>query len=125
MSQLPLKDTDYDVIKGNINALYQEALYASVTDKLSYDIIGQIALIDRVKHAAQRFIRGEAPIKDIIRVNDITTSDIKESLSEPGAAPCDNDSLIIAGRCSGFDNTDLVIQSNGVVNAALQMQGGG
>ena len=39
-------NTDYNVIKGNINALYQEALYAHVTDKLSYDIIGQIALID-------------------------------------------------------------------------------
>ena len=50
-------NTDYNVIKGNINSLYQEALYARVTDKLSYDIIGQIALIDRVKHTAQRLIQ--------------------------------------------------------------------
>ena len=96
-----------------------------MTDNLSYDIFGQIALIDRVKRAVQRFICGEAPVNNTICVNDIATSDIKESLLESGATPCDNDSLIIAGRCSGFDNTDLVIQSNGVVNAALQMQGGG
>ena len=36
-------DTDHNVLKGNIHSLYQEALYARVTDKLSYDIIGLVA----------------------------------------------------------------------------------
>ena len=44
--------TDHNVLKGDIYSLYQEALYARVTDKLSYDIIGLVALIDRVKQAA-------------------------------------------------------------------------
>ena len=43
--------TVYDELKGAIHSLYQEALYARVTDKLSYDIIRLIALIDRVKRA--------------------------------------------------------------------------
>ena len=61
------------------------------------------------------------------RVNNSVASDVKECLSEPGAAPCDNDYLIIAGGCSGFEhNTDLVTQNSlGIVTAALQMQGGG
>ena len=41
-------NTDHKVLKGDIHSLYQEALYARVTDKLSYDIIGLVALIDRV-----------------------------------------------------------------------------
>ena len=114
------------MLKENIHSLYQEALYARVTDKLSYDIIGLVGLIDRVKRAAQRYIRSERQLTDIIRVNDIAASAIKERLSKPVVAPCDNDSLIIAGRCSGFEhNTDLVTQNSGIVTAALQMHGGG
>ena len=33
-----------------------------MTDKLSYDIIGLVALIDRVKRAAKRYIRYENQI---------------------------------------------------------------
>ena len=33
-------DTDHNVLKGYIHSFYQEALYARVSDKLSYDIIG-------------------------------------------------------------------------------------
>ena len=40
---------DHNVLKGYILSLYQEALYAQETNKLSYDIIGLVALIDRVK----------------------------------------------------------------------------
>ena len=96
-----------------------------MTDKLSNDIISEVTLIDRVKHAAQRLIRVEAPINNTMRVNDIFTSDVIERLFKSGATPCDNDPLIIAGRCSGFDNTDLLIQSSEIVTATLQMQGGG
>ena len=41
--------TDHNELKGAIHLLYQEALYARVTHRLSYDIIGLVALIDRVK----------------------------------------------------------------------------
>ena len=51
--------TEYDELKGIIHSLYQDALYAQVTDKLSYYIISLIALIDRVKRAADRYIRNE------------------------------------------------------------------
>ena len=74
--------TDSNVLKGDIKALYQEALYTRVTDKLSYDIIGEIALIDPVKSAAQRLIQVEAPINVTMRVNDIVTSDVRECLSK-------------------------------------------
>ena len=42
-------NADHNVLKEDIHSLYQEALYARVADKLSYDIIGLVALIDRVK----------------------------------------------------------------------------
>ena len=85
------------------------------------------SLIDRVKRTAHIYIQNEERIADTIRVNNIIASDVKENLSKPGSAPCDNDSLIIAGGCSGFEhNTDLVTQSSlGLATAALQMQGGG
>ena len=46
--------SQYYSLKGSIHSLYQEALYGRVTDKLSYDIISLIALIDRVKRATDR-----------------------------------------------------------------------
>ena len=52
-------NTDHNVLKGDIHSLYQEALYARVTDKLSYEIIGLVALIDRVKRAANRYLGNE------------------------------------------------------------------
>ena len=113
-------------MKGNTHSLYQEALYARVSDKLSYDIIGLVSLIDRVKRAAHRYIRNEERIAETTCVNKIIASIAKVNLSELDSSPCDNNSLIIAGGCSGFKhNTDLVTQSSlGIVTAALQMQGG-
>ena len=97
-----------------------------MTDKLSYDIIGLVALIDRVKRAANRYLRNEERIANTRRISNIIPSDIKESLSEPGSALCENESLIIAGGCSGFGTiTELVTQySLETVTAAQQMQGG-
>ena len=46
----------YIELKGSIHPLYQEALYGRVTDKLSYDIISLIDLINHVKRAADRYI---------------------------------------------------------------------
>ena len=48
--------TEYDELKGSIHSLYQDTLYARVTDKLSCGIISLIALIDRVKRAANIYI---------------------------------------------------------------------
>ena len=55
------------------------------------------------------------------------TNDINERVSELGPVPCDNDSLIIAIGCSGFEPlTNLVNQNSfGNLTAALQVQGGG
>ena len=51
--------TEYDELKGAIHSHYQDALYAQVTDTLSYDIISLIALIDHVKRVANRYIWNE------------------------------------------------------------------
>ena len=95
-------NTEHNVLKGNIHSLYQEALYARVTDKLSYDIIGLVALIDRVKCAALRYIRNEERIAETTGVNKIIAGNAKENLSELNSSPCDNNYIIIAGGCSGF-----------------------
>ena len=62
-------NTDHNVLKGDIHSLYQEALYARVTDKLSYDIIGLVALIDRVKRAADQYLRNEQQIANATALN--------------------------------------------------------
>ena len=59
-------------------------------------------------------------------VNKIIASNAKQRLSDLESSPRDNNSLIIAGGCSGFElNTDLITQNSlGIVTAALQMQRG-
>ena len=102
-----------------------------MTDKLSYEIIGLVALIDRVKRAAHRYLCNEERIANTTTLNakhssKPITNDVNERLSELESVPCDNDSLIIAGRCSGFEPlTNLVNQDSlGTVTTALQVQGG-
>ena len=119
---------DHGELKGAIHSLYQEALYARVTDKLSYDIIGLVALIDRVKWAADRYIRNENRIENTKVLStehnsNAVTNDINERVYELGLVPCDNNSRIIA---SGFEPlTDLVTQDGfGNLTAKLQVQGG-
>ena len=60
------------------------------------------------------------------RVNNIIASNAKQRLSQSDPSPCDNNSIIIAGGCSGYNsNTDLITQvSTGTVTAALQLQQG-
>ena len=41
--------TDYNQLKGEIYSLYQESIYAHAPEKLSYDIIGLVSFIARVK----------------------------------------------------------------------------
>ena len=78
-----IKD-EYDELKGSIHPLYQDALYAWVTDKLSYDIISLIALIDSVKRAANRYIRNENRIANLTILNVEPSNDISERVSELG-----------------------------------------
>ena len=61
------------------------------------------------------------------RVNKIIASNAKQRLSDSDPSPRDNNSLIIAGGCSGFEpNTKLTTQDSiGTVTATLQMQRGG
>ena len=111
-------------MKGDIHSLYQEALYARVTDKLSYEIIGLVALIDCVKQAANRYLRNEERIVNTTTISTVhssktVTNDINERLSEIGSVPCDNDSLIILSGCSGFEPlTDFV---NPLIVITLQL----
>ena len=77
---------DHNVLKGDIHSLYQEALYARVTDKLSYDIIGLVALIDCVKRAADRYLLNEQRIANTTALNaehssNTATNDINERVS--------------------------------------------
>ena len=41
--------TDYNQLKGEIYSFYQESIYAHAPEKLSYDIIGLVSFIARVK----------------------------------------------------------------------------
>ena len=123
---------DHNVLKGDIHSLYQEALSARVTDKLSYEIIGLVALIDGVKQAANRYLRNEEQIANTTtisteHISKTVTNDINKRLSVLGSVSCDNNSLIIDSGCSGFEPlTDFVNQDGlGTVTAALQVQGGG
>ena len=119
-------------MKRAIHSLYQEALlYARVTDKLSYDIIGLEVLIDRVKRAADQYLQNENRIANAKALStehnsNAVTNDINERVSEVELVPCNNNSLIIASGCSGFEPlTDLVTQNGfGNLTAALQVQGG-
>ena len=84
-----------------------------------------------VKRAANRYLRNEERIANTMTISTEHSSktvanDINERLSELGSVPCDNESLIIAGGCSGFEPlTNLVNQDSlGTVTAALQVQGG-
>ena len=77
--------------------------------------------------AALRLIRNELRMTEMACINNVIASNAKQRLSESDHSPCDNNSVIIAGGCSGFEpNTDLITQpSIGIVTAALQLQRGG
>ena len=80
---------------------------------MSYEIIGLISLIDRVKNAALRLIRNEERMAETTRVNKIIASNARQRLSDSDSSPRDNNSLIIAGGCSGFEpNTKLTTQDS-------------
>ena len=75
-----------------------------MTDKLSYDIISLIALIDRIKRAADRYIWNDNRIANT-NVNNIEprniplANDINEMVSDLGAISSDQFSPIVdSGR---------------------------
>ena len=76
------------------------------------------SLIDCVKQAANRYLRNEERIANTTTLNaehssKTVANDINERLSELGSVPCDNESLIIAGGCSGLEPlTNLVNQDS-------------
>ena len=115
---------DHKKLKGEIQSLYQESIYAHAPGKLSYDIIGLMSLIDRVKNAALRLIQNEERMAETARVNNVIANNAKQRLSQSGPSPGDNNFIIIAGGCSGYDNnTDLITQAGtGTVTATLQLQ---
>ena len=68
-------------MKGKIHSLYQEPIYAHASEKLSYDVIGLIPLIDQVKNAALRLIWNDERMAETARVNNIISSNAKQRLS--------------------------------------------
>ena len=122
----------YDDLKGSIHSLYQEALYGQVTDKLSYDIISLITLIDNVKRAADRYIRNEiwsanTTINSVEPSNILAANDINEMESDLGVIATDYNSTIVASGSSGFETLTGLVNPTGLGNltASLQVQGGG
>ena len=51
--------TRFVYFQGSIHSLYQNVLCSRVTDKLSYNIINTIGLLECIKKAANRYIRLE------------------------------------------------------------------
>ena len=47
---------DHELLEEEILSLYRKGLSAHVSEKLSYDVIDLISLIDRVRTAALRYI---------------------------------------------------------------------
>ena len=87
-----------------------------MTDKLSYDIISLIALIDGVERAANRYIRNESRMANTTILN-----------VELGIILSDNNSPIVASGHSGLETLTDLVNPNGFGNltATLQVQGGG
>ena len=72
-----------------------------MTDKLSYDIISLISLIDHVKRAADRYIRNEnrianTTVNSVEPSNILATNDINEMESDLGVISSDHNSPIVA-----------------------------
>ena len=96
-------------MKEELQSLYQESIYAHAPEKLSYDIIGLMSLIDRVKTAALGLIQNKECMAEMARVNNVIANNAKQRLSQSGPSPSDNNSIIIAGGFSSYDNnTDLI-----------------
>ena len=60
--ELPTIDSikaNHNQLKWEIHSLYQESIYGPASVKLSYDIIGLVSLIARIKSAALRLIRND------------------------------------------------------------------
>ena len=73
---------DHKRLKGEIHSLYQESIYAHASEKVSYDIIGLISLIDWVKNAELRLIRNELCMAETACINNVIASNAKQRLSE-------------------------------------------
>ena len=78
---------DHKLLKGEIQALYQESIYAHAPERLSYDIIGLVSLIDRLKIAALRLIRNEEHMAETARVNNVIANNAKQCLSQSAPPP--------------------------------------
>ena len=50
---------NHNQLLGEIQSLYQESIHAHASVRLSYDIIGLLSLIARIKNAAIRLIRND------------------------------------------------------------------
>ena len=78
---------DHTLLKGEIQALYQESIYAHAPERLSNDIIGLVSLIDRLKIAALRLIRNEEHMAETARVNNVIANNAKQCLSQSAPPP--------------------------------------
>ena len=103
-----------------------------MTDKFSYDIISLIALIDRVKRAANRYIRNKnrianTMVQNVEPRNNLVTNDINEMVSDLGVIPRDHSSPIVASGRRGFETLTGLVNPTGSGNltAVLQVHSGG
>ena len=69
-------------------------------------------------------IRNEEQMVETARINSVIASNSKQKLSQSGPLPSDNNLVIIADGCSGYDhNTEVTNHTSiGTVTAALQLQ---
>ena len=98
-----------------------------MTDKLSYDIVSLIALIDRVKRVANRYIRNEnrmanTTVLNVEPSNNTATNDISERVSELGVILSDNNSPIVASGHSGFKTLTDLVNPNSLGNLTVGLQ---
>ena len=59
---IDLIKTHHIELNENIHSLHVESILAHTSEKLSYDIIELVSVIDRIKEAGFRLIRGQEPV---------------------------------------------------------------
>ena len=100
-----------------------------MTDKLSYDIINTIGLLERIKKAANRYIRCEMYELNA-KFNNVSApidSDTNEVVSDLRLINNEIDPLIIISGCSGLEiitNEESLIDLEFLIAAPQVIEGG-
>ena len=115
--------------QGSIHSLYQNALCSRVTDKLSYDIINTIGLLECIKKATNRYIRREMNELNAKFNNESVPTDIDTNEFVSGLRLVNNEvnPLMVTSGRSGLEvitNEESLIDMEFLISAPQVIEGG-